>query len=487
VALGVCAIVLTVFIFPKDLGYNSLKHHMGVLTKLNNQYFYDLIKIPFRIILGFGFVVLGFFIILFVKKSQIRNRILTPFVTVYIGLIFFIYIADRYYAYKYISFLTPICAIYILQVFLTIVKCYQSKIIRLALLVMALVAGTDHITKESFILKSVEPVYDYNKAYGTIMKNFKKDGNEIIAGQYLRCFYMRGFIENVNKLSLGKNKNVSYEKFINRISDASSGWLTWRTNKQYHIEHSIVDLAWRCFKHHHGKRLDGIEVEVYSFDQTLECLQNARIIPSYFKRVGLEDKSAQKLDESKKESENVKTVQQKKYIDGTVVLDLSKSFTISLWVKTKMKSPLPPFGLGGNYNKNVVVEKGKYGLEGGYRFRYSEKGKCSAIGIGPINDGSWHHIILFQTGGTTNDVYGVYVDGNLIGKCSIESEKTRKARFTLNNIKGSVQDIRIYESVLDLAQIEKIYNNQKITLKHELSANDKIFKPDWHWKNTKNN
>ena len=121
----------------------------------------------------------------------------------------------------------------------------------------------------------------------------------------------------------------------------------------------------------------------------------------------------------------------------------------------------------------------------GIRFRYSAGGGCGAIATGPIFDGSWHHVVLYQEGGVVGLKYGVYVDGALVRECPVLTPKDDRVRFLVNNFQGDIQNIRLFDEMLNVDQVQSLVETGATDLTPELTDKSGTpFSPVVLWKSS---
>jgi 4-amino-4-deoxy-L-arabinose transferase-like glycosyltransferase len=471
-------------LFLVSLRFGLLKvftYHMSMFESSNYRYIRDLISFPFGFSFGLGCMLLSLVMIFFSRDRMMRIHVLSLFSATAVGVVFFVFIAHRYYASKYISFLMPVSVIWIVSSFYLVAGLLKSRWARGALFATAALTVAVPLSQMKPIVKEI----DYKTAYATIKANYEAGKRETIAGQYLRCYYLRGAGNRANLFNLGRRQQVSYGAFMRRLKRTTSGWVTWATQKRGHIKPRIQYMANHCFEKVHGTGVDKTGVEVFHYHQDSPCIRKRRRIPRRFEvlvdngRVYDDSEADEPVspdEDAQKARDGAKKPKPLKYID----MDLSSPFTVAFWVRSRAETPGAPISFGSTFKNSIEVESRSDLDIGGFRFRYGKRGRCSAIVTGYINDNTWHSVALYQEGGKKGDEIGVYVDGRLSDSCRLKTAKKKKARFLTNVFNGRVQDIRIYNTALTEPEIQAIYNSHEITLSSRLTAAGETFVPRYH-------
>lgn len=468
-ALGTAACLLVWGVSMQCGLLKIFTNHMSAFGSFNYRYVIDLLKFPFGFPVGTGCALLSILILPFLKNRRARISILSLISAAAVGAIFFVFIAKRYYAVKYISFLIPVSMIWSVFSFYLIFRLFSSRWKRVLLFTAALSGAAMPLLQ----MKPLKKGIDYKTAYRTISENYDAEKKEIIAAQFLRCYYLGGIGNKADIYDLKRRQTVTYKDFMDKITTTSSGWVTWATKKRGHVDLKIQKFANRCFKKHHGTGVDKTGVEVFYYDQDMPCLRRNRRLPEQVRY--LVDNAKETSPDSKAGDDRGKNKPH-----GSIKIDLASPFTAAFWIKSDTRTPGAPISFGSNYLDFIKVESRRDYALGGFRFRYSSDGACSSLSTGNINDGKPHWVALYQTGGKPGDEAGLYVDGKLVESCKLESSKRKKALFLINNFNGELQDIRIYDIALSKAQMAAVYNNNKVTLTSRLFADGEAFIPKYH-------
>ena len=474
IALAAAIVGVVLVVVSLKLGFHKIfTNHMSLFGSSNTNYFQDLFRFPLGISVGAAICLLSVLTALMSKKQTVIVNTFSLFSISLVGGLFFVFVADRYYAFKYISFLVPISIIWIFYSVRLVVRLQGSRWKKyfLYLLVSANVLLLLPNQKHSFRNASFQTVYS------TIRKNYEPQKKELIAGLFLRCYYLKGIGNKAALFPFKKDKKTSYREFVKTISKFPSGWITWEAKKRNHVDPRVIKMASTCFRKLHGTGVDRTKIDLYYYDQDMPCMRKRRGLPRRAKLLvndGREIPSASMIEGRRSPT---KPSGPKKV---NIEIDLASAFTVSFWVKSKSRTPGAPISFGESYRKYIGVESRKDIDSGGFRFRYKSKGTCSSVSTGKINDRTWHWVALYQTGGDVGDEIGVYVDGKKVDNCRATSTKSALSRFLINRFNGKIQDVRIYESVLSPSQISAVYNNNKITLSSQLYVQGEGFMPKYH-------
>jgi hypothetical protein len=155
---------------------------------------------------------------------------------------------------------------------------------------------------------------------------------------------------------------------------------------------------------------------------------------------------------------------QNDYVDTPINLDLSKAWTVSIWIKSNKMTPGGIYNLGGSYyNGKIGIESRNDYTYGGFRFRYAANPPNSVINTPVVNEGGWHHIVWQQDGGSAGSTYAVYVDGEIVAAKTVPIDKYATIPFrigwegTFGYYNGTLDDVRIYDKALSAEDIKKLY------------------------------
>jgi len=247
---------------------NPFLYFISFFSRHNTQYLDYLSNFPFGSFLGKIFLFLSFILALALPlKSWLKDRLIYLSLIVGFSLFFFVFVANRYPAAVYISHLTPLAIVLISISWLSLLKIFQKKEIKI-LLVVLLLWG---ISSSLFPIKRLYSQGvngNYSQAYQVIIENYNPQ-NEAIFGQYLRPYYLKPLNDKAIFMDMSRNRGYSLEQFLTDLEKYQSGWITWETRKSYHLRPEIISYINNNFEKYHGQGIDNTKVEVYYFDQDM--------------------------------------------------------------------------------------------------------------------------------------------------------------------------------------------------------------------------
>lgn len=266
--IGVCACLGVYLLY--NLGIiNAFDGLLSFFGKSNHQYIGYLITYPFSETAGVILLTSGLPLIYALTRT-FRDRFVYLYLAVAVSLVFFIWVADRYAGYVYISHIVPIAVILITGVYGYIVLLIKNKAVKLlALTSFVLIVLLNFYSSADDIYTTNNDYGSFKEAYVVIKRNFNPS-KDVLFEQYLRSYYLREIGgEYLRTVSMLSNKQYEFDTFLNDLSKYDSGWITWETRKSYHIQPAIIDYIDENFDKYHGDGVDQTNVEVYHFDQSM--------------------------------------------------------------------------------------------------------------------------------------------------------------------------------------------------------------------------
>ena len=264
--IGVIAATL-VGIFTTKL--DKVTTFLSFFGRENDAYLSHLLAFPFPEIVGVVFILLGFISLFVIKDIEIKHRLTYLYIIVSFSLVFFVYIADRYASFVYISHIVPIALFLIIfGYFQTIASLRHTlpKII-LAAIFFGTLAHASYIGLTTDIY-ATENDAKFREAYKPMLENFVT-GEHVVFGQYLRKYYLQNLDKNADIVSMLNKKQYEYDTFLSDLETYDSGWLTWEKKKRYHIQKEILKYAENNFQKIGGDGIDNTRIEVYYFDKSM--------------------------------------------------------------------------------------------------------------------------------------------------------------------------------------------------------------------------
>ena len=253
-----------------NYSYESLPSFLNFISAFERRNF---IYLDYLVSYPFGKIA-GLILIGFLGYISVSQRAISDFVNKYLYLltvgisasIFFIYIANRYASYYYISHITPIALLLILSGFFYLSKLIFKKF-GFALILLGFLVISNFTGEVESLYGGETSFGDFRAAYQVIIENFDYD-NDVVFGQYLREYYLKD-MDGFEYISMQSNRKYTYDQFLDDIEGHDSGWLTWESRKSYHIDRQIISFAnEHCYKLH-GRNVDESGVEVFYFTSDL--------------------------------------------------------------------------------------------------------------------------------------------------------------------------------------------------------------------------
>jgi len=271
--IGVIAVSALVYLENSEsinYNYESLPSFLNFISAFEYRkliYLDHLVSYPFGKIAGLSLIaMLGYILVAKYEFSEFVNKYLYLMIIGISSSIFFIYVANRYASYYYISHITPISLLLIISGLWYFSKMiFKKPFVVIALLGIMIFSGFQN---------EIETIYggeskfgDFETAYQVIIENFDYD-KDIVFGQYLREYYLKD-MDSFEYISMQNNRKYTYDQFLADIEGHDSGWLTWESRKSYHVDNQIIKFANEHFYKIHSRDVDDTGVEVFYFTPDL--------------------------------------------------------------------------------------------------------------------------------------------------------------------------------------------------------------------------
>jgi len=267
--LGFVGMILLVFLglFIKIL--SGVIYFISFFERRNYNYLEMFTGYPFPYEIGIILIILLFTWIFFMNRSELKNRIIYLYMFLFFSLPFFIFIADRYASFYYVSHIITISILLIIVAYYWWVKLFTNKYVKSILFVLLfLQIGLSFYDNFDATYHTDDNIGSFSKAYQVIIQNYDPE-KEVIIGQYLRTYYLKDIGPKTKIISMRSYQNYSMNEFMDDINKYEGGWITWEARKSYHIQTDIVNYTDQNFKKYHGEGIDNTNVEVYYFNQTM--------------------------------------------------------------------------------------------------------------------------------------------------------------------------------------------------------------------------
>lgn len=240
----------------------------SVFGRANSVYLNYLSHFPIGIELGITYLVLGL-IVSFSFYKQKNKALAFFYFLILFSAMFFIWFADRYAGFLYISHIVPLSILLIFFFYFLILKIFSSRKIKTLLslfLIISILAG--FLSRFQRLYGTRHGYGHFSEAYQTIVDNYNPE-KEVLFGQYARTYYLQEIGDNLTIVSLQNNKRYEFEDFLEELDKYKAGWVTWEARKGYHIRGEIRSYIDKNFVKLQGRDVDETNVEVYYFTKEM--------------------------------------------------------------------------------------------------------------------------------------------------------------------------------------------------------------------------
>lgn len=238
---------------PKKINY-----FLSFFEVRNYEYLYEFLNEPFSWSLSL-FLIVSAPLIAFLKKT--RNKKIYFLTTIIsISLLFFIFVADRYYSFMYMSHILSLSIILMIFSLFNISKIY-NKTIKILIFISIAFLIIFNFSESYQKLYTNNNHGQYSKIYPEIIEKIKED--EVIFMQYPRFYYLQNTNKELKIIDIEKNKEYKIERFLEDKKEYKGYWFVWETKKNYHISEDLKSYIQENFTKIHGDGLDDYGVEVF--------------------------------------------------------------------------------------------------------------------------------------------------------------------------------------------------------------------------------
>jgi hypothetical protein len=268
VILGFAALVcIFVVIFYQNQYIQQIFEFLTFFQLRNYGYYGLLLSYPFQtwaatilLLLGLGSSIL--------MGKELRDKMLYLILCVTAALAFYIWIGNRYVDFTYVCHLATVAIILMTLAYYLLIKISPKPLALLWYIVFIVCILIN------FFLSTQEIYFNpkqqqFSTAYAIINQEFDPQ-NQALFAVYLRPYYLPNLQgKNVQSVDMLSNRQYTYAQFLTDLSKYQSGWITWETQKTYHLDPNIVAFIEEHFEEVHGKGLDNTNVQVYYFNQSM--------------------------------------------------------------------------------------------------------------------------------------------------------------------------------------------------------------------------
>jgi Concanavalin A-like lectin/glucanases superfamily len=448
----------------------------------NYVYLKSIFIYPFDYLTNIGLMVAGLPMLLFLKNRLYRNTMIFLYLTVAVGMVMFIYGFKFPIHYRYVMHINIIAIVLVASNLFLITKQAAKPILKYGLGALIMISAISIFagkadtlySKNTFLINDQFTYASYKIPYQTIIDNYDTE-KDMLLGMHIRNYYLDDLDTKEYHLMTNKKK-YTVDSLVNHLRAYPNGWITWERNKGYHLNLNTYGFIKTFFKQHHGEGIDDFGVEVYHYDSAM--VQNAfRIARQQAEQRQASPGQAARQQSGQQQEANQQNTeanaQAQETIQNNFSLNLGSPFTMTFWYRANSEVPGPPFAMG-NYQKGISIESRPKHAPGEIRFRYAANGKGHVTLTGNVNDGKWHQISYYHSGGQIGSEYGLAVDGKLVSQQLIPTSKDIKIKFKFLKFDGQLADFRIYSELLSGGQLKKIFNNGKIDPNMKLNEFDPV-------------
>ena len=266
--IGVISLLLSIILITYTDYLSYFYSFFSFFGRYNIYYLGALMKFPLGEIIG---IILIFVIIpiIFSSNRMKREKLTFLYISIISSFIFFVYIADRYTTFLYISHITPFSVSLIIFSYSLLLRSYNKKVIKyLGIILIFILLVTSFYFSYNQIYNNDTDYGKFSEAYQTIASNYKP--GEVIFGQYLRTYYLDKITNNASIIDMKSNKHYTLEQFLIDINNSKNGgWITFEARKNYHIRREIIDYISKNFHKIHGTGIDNTRVDIFYFNKTI--------------------------------------------------------------------------------------------------------------------------------------------------------------------------------------------------------------------------
>ncbi|WP_265112388.1 glycosyltransferase family 39 protein [Halosolutus halophilus] len=244
-----------------------LEQFLSFFERNNTVYVEYLLQFPFESALGIVFFVAGLVTLQRIENGPRRQKLIFLYVLCLFSLVFYLYVGDRYASFAYIVHVVPFGLALVLFAYAEFVRAIDVPILQV-MLVLLLVTSIVYPIATDYEDYYYEDSEDFTTAYGTIVEEFNSDG-EVLFAQYPRDYYLRELPSDTTVIDMENNQEYKPDEFYDDLERHGSGWITWETDKSYHVHPEIREYADEHFEKRHGSGVDNTNVEVYYFNESM--------------------------------------------------------------------------------------------------------------------------------------------------------------------------------------------------------------------------
>lgn len=243
------------------LMFSDLFRHSGFVSffgRRNYGYIDHIFGYPFPG--GFGLVLTALTTVYAIRSRKLP--LLFVCVLVWFGLVFFVFIGDRYVSFAYTSHLTLFALLTSVVGFALLVDLLPARTARALFIAMAVLVAADSATSIARF-HSGPSTPQHSLVYSTLSEKYDPASEEIFA-LLGRSYYMyqAGITE---WSSIPRGREYSLSDLQSDVEAAGSGWIVWESNKYFHLDREVIDYMNDNFRKLYGEGVDDTRVELFYF------------------------------------------------------------------------------------------------------------------------------------------------------------------------------------------------------------------------------
>ncbi len=437
-------LIISQIIYPFLFRYKTL-----TLFEVNNTDFYSqfFFGYPFTWKTGITILIIGISVLIIAENKILAKRYTLLYLTAFFGWIFFALIVNFSVSFRYMSFLSPLAIFLIIGLYILISKTLFNKYIQILLILLLVVSVfTQFKTRynDLYVKNFASPSHP-SVAWRTIIDNFEE--GELLYRHWGTMLYFDDIDSSAEVKSIGSGKKyvLPLNILIDTLKNYKSGWLTWDTHNSHVLDPEVPEYCNIYFDKLHGYGLDTLGVEVFHYVDSL-----------------IVDTTQFKAD---------------RFLPAAN-LNLNNDFSLTFLFKINEASKGSPFTFQKG-NEDVISIVFKPDDEHKLFIEYLNEPQIVIENSRTISD-EWHHMTLYKK--TNNNELGLYIDGQLIKSKIIKELISGIIKFKVNPVfNGQINDLRIYDFVLNPNQIQTVIQNVNSVNSEVLISDDIEFRTLYHW------
>lgn len=257
-AITTTIVIIIIFYDPEKF---YLHNFITPFSKNNQAYLDHILNFPFAWQLTLSLNLIS----LLTALKKWRQHIIYIHFVLFFGIIFFIYMANRYASYVYSSHLVILAILGSLDGAWQLWKILKLQFVKIILVFLLL--GTLFLQ----LLKINPNRYDgqgsaqHSIAYREIIENYDVE-KDLLFMQYPREYYLRE-LNKVKIFDMKSNKSLKLEDLLKHVEnnkkDGSKIWIIFESGKRGHLSAEVLSYIETNFDKIHGQGVDQTGVEVF--------------------------------------------------------------------------------------------------------------------------------------------------------------------------------------------------------------------------------